>query len=155
MVFPLNYYPPMWEETWRQLLKLLWPLVVWIGGVLLISNYKYLMSNKITNYKSQITNNIQFKNSKFNKYRLVFSYLDLNIVWNLVRQLADRIWNLLRGKIRKDKTGLLLWLMLLMPLPLVLSRPYHHYWLQVLPFMIMVFGSEISWRCGVGREKTI
>ncbi len=44
----------------------------------------------------------------------------------------------------------LLWLMMLMPLPVVLTRPYHHYWLQILPWAILLVADGL-WRSKWGR----
>ena len=88
VIYPLTEYPPLWQETVRQLPVMLWPIAVWII-------------------------------------------------------LVRGIWGRVGGEIRdsRDSRNLvvrqLLWLMQLLPLSLVLSRPYHHYWLQVLPFVII------------------
>lgn len=86
----------------------------------------------------------------------VFNYLNYPPMWLRTRQrlwifiwpiLAWHAWQLAlvkKGVIKneqgnnRNKFKLLLWLSVLLPLPVVLSRPYHHYWLQILPFVFLL-----------------
>jgi len=51
---------------------------------------------------------------------------------------------ILKLKFEAKSLGFLIWLMALAPMPFILTRPYRHYWLQVLPFGILMVWASLG-----------
>jgi hypothetical protein len=76
---------------------------------------------------------------------VIFNFLEYPPMWmDTFQQLPQLIWPVIAiigitsiSRARTYNSCILVILFIILPLPFILTRPYHHYWLQVLPFIII------------------
>ena len=136
VTFNLTQYPPMWVETFSQLPAILWPILV-LGILYQIISAKYVIPANAGIYDRGLKPNLRFRFHTLTHPKTwipEFSGITTRALI-AIKQYNNKAIKQLQLPITNYQ--LLTILFILLPLPIILTRPYHHYWIQVLPFLVL------------------